>query len=96
MAIETLGEALKAGWRIQARCGQDKSGDMEQMPECRSRFVLDMETLIWTRGERFPLDLLESCLVCPKCLSRRVAIWFDHRPVENVRSDAQINPIQDT
>ena len=86
MAIETLGEAFKAGWRVQARCAHGKRRGMKQMPECHTRMELDIETLIWTRGEKFPLDLLESRLKCPKCWSRRVAIWFDQRPVESVRA----------
>jgi hypothetical protein len=86
MTIETVGEAFKAGWRVQARCAHGKREGMEQMPECHSRIVLDMETLIWTRGEKFPLDLLESCLKCPKCLSRGVAIWIDQRPAESVKA----------
>jgi hypothetical protein len=38
---------------------------------------LDMKTLVWTRGEQFPLDQLESRLKCPRCGQRRVTVMFD-------------------
>jgi Zn finger protein HypA/HybF involved in hydrogenase expression len=37
---------------------------------------LDLKTLVWTRGEQFPLDQLESRLKCPRCGSRRVKVIF--------------------
>jgi hypothetical protein len=36
-----------------------------------------MKTLVWTRGEQFPLDQLESRLKCPRCWQRRVTVMFD-------------------
>jgi hypothetical protein len=36
-----------------------------------------MRTLVWTRGELFPLDPLESRLKCPRCGSRRVTVMFE-------------------
>lgn len=86
MAIETLGEAFKAGWRVQARCAHGKRRGMRQMRECLCRIELDLETLVWTRGEAFPLNLLESRLKCPLCSSRRVAIWFDERSAVSARA----------
>ena len=86
MAIGTLGGALKAGWRINARCAHGKRRGMKQMRECLCRIELDLETLVWTRGEAFPLDLLESRLKCALCYSRKVAIWFDQRRAESARA----------
>jgi hypothetical protein len=35
-----------------------------------------MKTLVWTRGDNFPLDQLESRLKCPRCGGRRVKVIF--------------------
>ena len=77
MMIETLGEAYDAGWRIHARCAQGKRMGMKSIPECLERDELDLKTLMWTRGEMFPLERLESRLKCPCCWSRRVAVRFE-------------------
>jgi hypothetical protein len=37
---------------------------------------LDMRTLVWTRGERFPLDQFASRLKCPKCGNRKIIVVF--------------------
>jgi hypothetical protein len=36
-----------------------------------------MKTLVWTRGELFPLDQPEGRLKCPRCGSRGVKAMFD-------------------
>src|SRR5687767_6785488 len=69
MAVATLGEAWKLGWRVRARCywlGPNKSGKRSSI-WCDTTVELDMKTLIWTRGENFPLELLSQRLRCPKC-----------------------------
>jgi hypothetical protein len=40
---------------------------MSRHKECVYRAEFDMETLVWTRGKRFPLSRLESRLRCPMC-----------------------------
>jgi Zn finger protein HypA/HybF involved in hydrogenase expression len=45
--------------------------------QCETSAELDMKTLVWTRGELFPLDQLESRLKCPRCGSRRVTVVFE-------------------
>ena len=45
--------------------------------QCETTAELDMKTLVWTRGEQFPLDQLESPLKCPRCGQRRVTVMFD-------------------
>jgi hypothetical protein len=62
MSVHTLGEAWKLGRRA---IGCDTSAD------------LDMKTLVWTRGEAFPLELLESRMRCPRCGSRKVTVLFE-------------------
>lgn len=80
MAVQTLGEAWKLGWRVTARClwGTDDphSRSKRRTIECETSAELDMKTLVWTRGEGFPLDQLESRLKCPRCGSRRVKVIF--------------------
>jgi hypothetical protein len=45
--------------------------------ECNTRADLDLKTLVWTRGEVFPLNLLEGRMRCPRCGSRRVTAPFE-------------------
>jgi hypothetical protein len=75
MPVETLGEALSYGWRVTARCAAGKQDGMHRH-ECVYRAELDMQTLVWTRGRRFPLSRLESRLRCPMCGSRDVTLLF--------------------
>jgi hypothetical protein len=56
---------------------------MKSIRECIARIDLDMQTLVWTRGEGFPLARLESRLKCPTCGSRRVRVVFDIPSNEN-------------
>lgn len=80
MSIKTLGEAWKFGWRVRARCywtGPTKSG-RRRMPYCDTMVELDMVTLVWTRGENFPINLLRERLRCPKCgRLDTVRVFFD-------------------
>ena len=81
MAVLTLGEAWKLGWRVRARClwgGPDPHSRHNRISiECDTTVRLDMETLVWTRGDKFPLDQLSSRLKCPKCGERRVQVYFE-------------------
>jgi hypothetical protein len=45
--------------------------------QCETTAELDMKTLVWTRGEQFPLDQLESRLKCPRRGQRRITVMFD-------------------
>jgi hypothetical protein len=79
--VTTLGQAWKLGWRLRARClwlapgAKTKEGRMQI--QCETTTELDLKTLVWTRGELFPLDQLESRLKCPRCGSRRVTVVFE-------------------
>src|SRR5579862_7911736 len=79
MAVLTLGEAWKLGWRVRARClwgGPDHHSRHNRISiECDTTVRLDMETLVWTRGCKFPLDRLGSRLKCQKC--GRVQVYFE-------------------
>jgi hypothetical protein len=79
MAVTTLGQAFKMGWRLKVRChwfGPQKRSDRVR-PWCDTRAELDLKTLLWTRGEDFPLELLQSRLKCPRCGGRKVIIVFE-------------------
>ena len=78
MAVETIGEAHDLGWRVMVRCAWGPRDGMKRVRE--SVLVhggeLDLATLVWTRGRDFPLGLLESRLLCPRCRSRQVRVAF--------------------
>ena len=44
---------------------------------CRTVYELDLKTLIWTRGDRFPREELESRLRCPSCGQMQVQVLWD-------------------
>ena len=88
--IVTLGQAYEAGWRVNACCAHGKMRGMKSMRECLERAELDMETLVWTRGEGFPLEDLWSRLKCPNCWSRRIAVLFDRNA--NVKRSKRVTP----
>ena len=75
--VETLGEALDAGWQLTVRCAWGKRDGMKTVRACIARYKLDLPTLVWTRGRAFPLSSLESRLKCPRCGSRRVVVLFE-------------------
>jgi hypothetical protein len=81
MTVTTLEEAWRLGWRVRARCfwlaPGAKSSEGRKQVQCETTAELDMKTLVWTRGESFPLDQLESRLKCPRCGSRRVTVVFE-------------------
>jgi hypothetical protein len=60
MAVETLRDALAAGWRITARCAWGKREAMKTKRECHYTRELDLETMVWTRGPNFPLSSLDG------------------------------------
>src|SRR2546428_12041646 len=81
MVVTTLGEAFRLGWRAQARClvvgPMAKSGHGRMTMHCETIAELDVRTLVWTRGESLPLEMLQSGLKCPRCWSRSVQVIFE-------------------
>jgi DNA-directed RNA polymerase subunit RPC12/RpoP len=79
MAIETIGEALAAGWLVSARCvkGREDGPGSRSSRECIYRHELELETLVVTRGRAFPIASLESRLRCPRCGNRRMRVMFE-------------------
>jgi hypothetical protein len=60
-----------------ARCTWGKRDATKSIRECVSRYDLDLDTLIWSRGAAFPISMLAERLKCPRCGSRRVALMFN-------------------
>jgi hypothetical protein len=44
-----------------------------------------MQTLLWTRGARFPLSRLSGVLKCPHCGSRQIAVMFNIPQIPTAR-----------
>jgi hypothetical protein len=75
---------------VRPRCywlGPNKSGK-RMVPWCDTNVELDMVTLVWTRGENFPLKLLPERLRCPKCGLMKVKVWFEVPNQPNAHSVA--------
>jgi hypothetical protein len=95
MIVTTLGEWFRLGWRVKARRIQfgpmAKSGHGQRTAICRTIAELDLRTLVWTRGESFPLDMLESRLRCPRCGGRRVQVIFEPPSEPEIHSVGIVN-----
>ena len=77
MTVETLGEAFRLGWRCTVHCHwtvDAKRPRHRAAVRCDTTEELDVKTLMWTRGERFPLEMLASRLRCPKCGQEKVRV----------------------
>jgi hypothetical protein len=87
MPVQTLGEAWKLGWRVRVRClltaDNPHSRNKRISIECNTSAELDMKSLVWTRGDAFPLDQLATRLKCPRCGNRNVQVFFEvpHKPL---------------
>jgi hypothetical protein len=77
MMVETLGEARDSGMKITARCAWGRREGLKSIRECKASIRLDLNTLVWTRGAKVPISMLEGRLKCPQCGSRRVVLLFD-------------------
>ena len=86
MPIETLGDAMTAGWRVHAKCIDCR---VEQTHSSRKRHYtkeLNLETLVWTRGRKMPLSDLKDRMLCPQCGGRRISIIFDPKPTARMQA----------
>ena len=77
MPVETLKDALSAGWRVHARCIDGKVDNTHSTAKCHYRAELDLETLVWTRGPHMSLAGLNDRMMCPRCGNRRVNLIFE-------------------
>ena len=67
MVVETLKDALSAGWRVHARCIDGHVEYTRSKAKCRYQAELSLETLVWTRGRNMPLAGLNDRMMCPRC-----------------------------
>ena len=81
MQVETIGEALAAGWRIHARCLGGIVDNTRSTAKRRHRVELSLETLAWTRGRNMPLSGLRERMMRRRCGNRRVNLIFEPPPV---------------
>ncbi len=76
MSVETIGAACSAGWVAHARCNARARDAPKSSRRCLYARELDMETLLLTRGPNFPLHLLPSRLLCPRCGQRDLSVIY--------------------
>ena len=90
--IATLGEALDQGWTLHVYCRFGRREGMKTVRECKAGSVLDVTTLVWTRGRAFPVSELGARMKCPRCGSRRVFIKFGPPPEPSVTAKVTTTP----
>ncbi|GLK74920.1 hypothetical protein GCM10008171_01730 [Methylopila jiangsuensis] len=76
-AVETIGDALSAGWRVRARCVGGLVDYKTSTRKCDIFEELSLRDLAWTRGLSCSLSNLESRLKCPRCGNRRISLVFE-------------------
>src|ERR1700688_2914857 len=81
MSIETLGEAYRLSWRARARCIRGTVETPVRLQRREYTAELDMQTLVWAKGLRFPIGRLGSRLMCPRCGSTDVTVIFEPPPM---------------
>jgi len=74
--VETLGDALDHGWRLELRCTRPSRLGTAKVGRCEYAAALDLVTLVCTRGRAFPLSQLASRMKCPRCGDIRPRILF--------------------
>jgi hypothetical protein len=84
ISVETLKDALSAGWRVFARCIDGRVEYTRSSAKCHCRAELSLETLVWTRGRNMPISGPSDRMMCPRCGNRRVSLIF--KPPANARA----------
>ena len=80
MSIETLARPTGS---VGASAPAAYVGTIESpvtIQKCEYMAELDMQTLVWAKGLRFPLGRLGSRLMCPRCGSRDMNVIFEPPP----------------
>lgn len=86
-ARRTLGSAFLAGLKPYAECRRGKRSGPVKIVPCGYRSELHLETLIWTRGAKYPCARLAQRLKCPRCGGLAVTlVWM---PSDNPKERAQ-------
>lgn len=67
-ASQTLGAAFLAGLQPHARCRRGRRIGPAKVEPCGYDAALDLETLIWAKGAKYPCwRLSQQRLRCPRC-----------------------------
>jgi hypothetical protein len=92
-AGQTLGAAFLAGLQPHAHClrGKRSAGPVKIEP-CGCDAVLDLESLIWMRGAKFPCWRLSHRLRCPRCGGMGVEFVWLPAPSPAVRAGRDLFP----
>lgn len=76
-AVETIRDAWQAGWKAKARCLSKRHAKPKDTRDCSFSTEIDMTTLALTKGPNFPISMLGTRLMCPRCNGRVFAIMFE-------------------
>jgi len=78
---KTLGMAWLEGLQPHARCRRGSRIGPVKVDRCGYDAALDLETLLWTRGARFPCWRLSTRLRCPRCGTMSIEVaWLPGAP----------------
>jgi hypothetical protein len=66
-ASQTLGAAFLAGLQVHAMCRRGNRIGIVKVEPCGYDAMLELESLIWTRGAKYPCWRLAQRLKCPRC-----------------------------
>jgi hypothetical protein len=73
----TLADAWLQGLVPQVRCLRGPRNGPAKIERCGYTATLSLETLLWTRGARFPVWRLPNRLKCPRCGGMAVEVdWL--------------------
>lgn len=89
-ASQTLGAAYLAGQRPRARCLRGKRLGPVKVEACGYAADLDFESIIWTRGAKFPCWRLADRLKCPVCGGTSVVVDWQPGPPRLNRSTPKL------
>ena len=81
MQVESLGEAITAGWRVHARCLGGVVDNTRSRAKSHYQAELSLETLVWTRGRSMPPAGLRDRMMCPKGGNGRVNLGVEPPPI---------------
>jgi hypothetical protein len=80
-ASHTLGAAFLAGLQPHGHCRRGKRMGIVKVEPCGYSAALDLESIIWTRGAKFPCWRLPQRLRCPRCGGMSVEVaWLPGPP----------------
>jgi hypothetical protein len=89
-ASQTLGAAYLAGLRPHVTCLRGSRIGPTKVQACGYRADLDLESLIWTRGAKFPCWRLQQRLRCPRCGGMSIEVRWLPGPSVSARASRDL------